>query len=216
MSNFKTALLASALILAAGSAGAANLVVNGGFAGNFAPNGGFTTVGVGSGVIPAWTVFGGNVDWIHGYWQSSDGDGFSVDMDGTTQGAIGQYINTVAGQQYKLTFDMSGNPDAGTDTDYLGVFASGFLSPNATYSVTGANSHGNMNWSQRSYTFTANSSSTLIGFQSLNQNLCCYGAAIDNVSVSGAVPEPATWAMMIIGFGAAGSMIRRRKLATAA
>lgn len=27
----------------------------------------------------------------------------------------------------------------------------------------------------------------------------------------GAVPEPATWAMMIIGFGAAGSVIRRRK-----
>lgn len=27
-----------------------------------------------------------------------------------------------------------------------------------------------------------------------------------------AVPEPATWAMMIIGFGAAGSVIRRRRL----
>jgi hypothetical protein len=27
----------------------------------------------------------------------------------------------------------------------------------------------------------------------------------------GAVPEPATWALMIIGFGAAGSTIRRRK-----
>jgi PEP-CTERM motif len=27
----------------------------------------------------------------------------------------------------------------------------------------------------------------------------------------GGVPEPATWAMMIIGFGAAGSMIRRRR-----
>jgi len=41
--------------------------------------------------------------------------------------------------------------------------------------------------------------------------------AIDNVLVgaaraeTGVVPEPATWAMMIIGFGAAGSMIRRRK-----
>ena len=31
----------------------------------------------------------------------------------------------------------------------------------------------------------------------------------------GVVPEPATWAMMIIGFGAAGSMIRRRKAVVA-
>ncbi len=31
----------------------------------------------------------------------------------------------------------------------------------------------------------------------------------------GGVPEPATWAMMIVGFGAAGSMIRRRKAVAA-
>lgn len=30
-----------------------------------------------------------------------------------------------------------------------------------------------------------------------------------------AVPEPATWAMMIIGFGAAGAMLRRRRTALA-
>ncbi|HEX7945974.1 MAG TPA: PEPxxWA-CTERM sorting domain-containing protein [Phenylobacterium sp.] len=34
---------------------------------------------------------------------------------------------------------------------------------------------------------------------------------IDRVAVSGAVPEPATWAMMILGFGAAGSLLRRRR-----
>ena len=36
---------------------------------------------------------------------------------------------------------------------------------------------------------------------------------LDNVAgaVSGAVPEPATWAMMIVGFGAVGAMIRRRR-----
>lgn len=42
---------------------------------------------------------------------------------------------------------------------------------------------------------------------------CCgpnvYG--LTELRVNAAVPEPATWAMMIIGFGAAGSMIRRRK-----
>ena len=36
--------------------------------------------------------------------------------------------------------------------------------------------------------------------------------ALDNLtaSVSGAVPEPATWAMMILGFGAVGAGLRRR------
>jgi opacity protein-like surface antigen len=36
----------------------------------------------------------------------------------------------------------------------------------------------------------------------------------DNFAVA-AVPEPATWAMMILGFGAAGAMIRRRQVAMA-
>ena len=113
MKMLKAALLASAITLAAGSAGAANLIVNGGFNVSGTLNGGFQTVGVGDPSITGWTLFGGNVDWITGYWQSSYGDGFSVDMDGTTQGAIGQTIATVVGQTYNLTFDMSGNPDAG-------------------------------------------------------------------------------------------------------
>jgi len=37
---------------------------------------------------------------------------------------------------------------------------------------------------------------------------------IPNVRIT-AVPEPATWAMMILGFGAAGSVLRRRRAAVA-
>jgi hypothetical protein len=34
-------------------------------------------------------------------------------------------------------------------------------------------------------------------------------AALDGVSLT--VPEPATWAMMLVGFGGIGAMIRRRR-----
>lgn len=43
------------------------------------------------------------------------------------------------------------------------------------------------------------------------------GLQLDNLVVTGTpvagVPEPATWAMMILGFGAAGSVLRRRRMA---
>ena len=41
------------------------------------------------------------------------------------------------------------------------------------------------------------------------------GGAITVPRATGVVPEPTTWALMIIGFGAAGSMIRRRKAVVA-
>ncbi len=36
-----------------------------------------------------------------------------------------------------------------------------------------------------------------------------------SATFSGAVPEPTTWALMILGFGGAGAMLRRRRLAIA-
>ena len=35
---------------------------------------------------------------------------------------------------------------------------------------------------------------------------------VDNVAFSNAVPEPATWGMMLVGFGAVGSAMRRRRV----
>jgi hypothetical protein len=38
------------------------------------------------------------------------------------------------------------------------------------------------------------------------------GFEFDNLTVGGAVPEPASWAMMLVGFGAMGAAMRRRKV----
>lgn len=42
-----------------------------------------------------------------------------------------------------------------------------------------------------------------------------HGEALSNISLA-AVPEPASWALMIMGFGAAGSILRRRRTLAAA
>lgn len=39
---------------------------------------------------------------------------------------------------------------------------------------------------------------------------------IDNLAVPGVVPEPTSWALMILGFGSAGAMLRRRRALVAA
>lgn len=75
--------------------------------------------------------------------------------------------------------------------------------------VPGVNTRANMGWLPYSFLFTATGASTTINFQSAVNS--AYGAALDNVAIS-AVPEPATWAMLILGFGAVGYVTRRRRV----
>jgi choice-of-anchor C domain-containing protein len=209
--NLMAAAVAAATLVIAGSAGAAT-IVNGGFVGPSAPDGGFQTVGVSTGVIPGWTVSSGNVDWIKGYWQSSDGDAFSVDLNGTTPGAISQTIDTVIGQTYTLTFDMSGNPDNGSDLRLLLADTGGAATTFAYNLDVSTNSHSNMNWTPQSLNFTATGAATTITFASgAGGANCCFGAAIDNVAIANAVPEPSSWALMLTGFLGVGTVLRRSR-----
>ena len=211
-------LLAGAMVAAlatAGSAAAAtNLITNGGFeASANTPAFPFATVS-GVNAIPGWNVGPGTVDWINTYWDSSDDDGYSIDLNGLSPGTISQTITTIPLKSYTLTFDMSGNPDMFRGQTRVAVVGANGAIGTALYDISAANSRTNMLWETKSFGFVANSTTTVISFTSGNlvvegNNNCCWGAAIDNVAV--AVPEPATWALMIGGFAGAGAMIRRRR-----
>ncbi|WP_082657927.1 MULTISPECIES: choice-of-anchor C family protein [unclassified Sphingopyxis] len=202
MRSLKAAVAAALLLPATANAAT---VVNGDF--ETGPNpGSFTTVNAG-GTIGAWTVLSGSVDYIGTYWQPQGGSR-SVDLNGLNAGTIQQAIDTVMGQAYEVTFWLAGNPDNGPEIKTVQVSAA---DANGTFMFdTFGVSRAAMGWQKYTFNFTANSASTLLSFASQNQS--AYGAALDSVSIS-AVPEPATWAMMLFGFVLVGGAMRRRTAA---
>ncbi|MES2994797.1 MAG: PEPxxWA-CTERM sorting domain-containing protein [Patescibacteria group bacterium] len=68
------------------------------------------------------------------------------------------------------------------------------------------------NW-QKFYTPWNSGANTTADIALVNQNTDFSGNdfALDDLGLSTSVPEPATWAMMIIGFGGVGSVLRRQR-----
>ena len=154
----------------------------------------------------------GSVDLIgSGYFDLYPGHGNYVDLDGSTgngNNPAGQLISTQMFGPGSYTFEFLlgvNNRGAGarTTTFTLGDWSTS-VGPLASNSGLAA----------YSFTFTTATAGALTITQTGPSNQ--QGNVIDDIRVS-AVPEPATWAMMIVGFGAAGAMVRsRRKLALAA
>ena len=116
------------------------------------------------------------------------------------------FATSVAGS-YKLTFYI-GAPS--TPGNIINVKLTGSTSlSDVTYTAAAAGA--NINWTLETVNFTANSTTTRVSFNdttSSDDN----AAAIDNVSVVSTVPEPATNALMVIGFAVvAGQCVRRKR-----
>ena len=179
----------------------------------------------------------GNVDLV----AQSNGYGIGMcvsgclDLDGTTgPGAIlSDPIAFTAGKPVIVGFDLSGNQRGGADDAFVakvfftpanggsaapisgpGGFTSiGFINMlNGTpYLETIASGRSFLTYS---YQFSANVPGTFrlyFGTTSADN----IGPILDNVLVS-QVPEPASWAMLITGFGLVGFAARRRRAAIAA
>jgi choice-of-anchor C domain-containing protein len=166
--------------------------------------GSFVSVPNGGDINGVWTVGGVGVDWIGGYWSAAEGNG-SVDLSGLGAGSVSTILSTVAGEYYDLSFFMSGNSGGGNAVKQLQVTV-GDLDATYTFDTTGI-STSNMGWILKTGTFLA-SGSDVLKFTSLEGN--AFGPALDLVTVSNTVPEPASALLGLAGLASI-AFLRRRK-----
>jgi hypothetical protein len=229
-------ILATALAFAAASPAAASFITNGGFeTGDYTgwtasveggSNGGIQVINYGSSLPFSGLSYQNN---------ANGGTFFSV----TDQGGPGSYSLT---QSFTLTattrviikFDMFANNAAGVDiangrsafaganqnavVDLLIASASAFTNaPGDIVAVLygpGSDTAGNPNpWTSYSSALTLGAGTYQLRFAETDNQLF-FNQGVDNVSVA-AVPESATWAMLITGFGLVGAAARRRRAVAA-
>jgi choice-of-anchor C domain-containing protein len=167
-----------------------NLVVNGGFESPVILSQWST---FGPGPLGGWTISSGSVEILRSYWQPSEGLQ-SLDTAGNESGLIQQTITTVPGLTYRLTFDLSGNPDGGTTIKTL---EAGFgASTQIFYFDTTLTTRTDMQWSSQTWDIVATTSSTVLSFANIGTGP--YGAALDNVSLT-VIPEPSIMAFACLG-----------------
>ena len=130
------------------------------------------------------------------------GNGFMLDADlGTGMSTIGP-LN--ANQQVNIG-PFSGGSGGDSDTLLAGLGA--FVGPGTVSFNFTRQSLFSINPSSGTLTITPSAG----GSASLTYNYTAFPPPPPPPPLPGAVPEPATWAMMILGMGAAGAVLRRRR-----
>jgi hypothetical protein len=162
--------------------------------------------GVPQGTLTNWTVTAGSIDVIGtGNFDFYPGNGNYIDLNGTS-GQNGQITsNTVFGAgTYTLTFLLGGSKGGGGGVDLPNPKTTLVQLGNFSQEITLAPDAG---LTSQSFTFTTTGGQLV--FTSLAGGNPNVGNILDNVQVS-AVPEPATWAMMLIGFAGIGFLAYRK------
>lgn len=204
--QIKSSLLATAMaVLALGAAAQAEAASNLGFETGDASG---WTVSGGGGATTGYGAFGAVEGAYFGYIEAGLGAGVYSTLTQVFDLVAGQTISGQVGFQANDYWPF--NDDAYLTINGVQLFGS---------SIGAVGSYGNSGWQGFTYTAPTTGAYTLeLGVRNAGDNAASSGAVIDNVGLSAAVPEPAGWAMMILGFGAIGLLLRsdRRRAAMAA
>lgn len=126
---------------------------------------------------------------------------------------IGQTLTTVVGQTYTFSFNY-GALGGGSEQLQFEIISG----QSQTLLTASANNNLSTTFQTMTGTFVAASTSTLISFGDFggiaDTRADNVDFIIDNVSIA-AIPEPSTWAMMMLGFAGVGFVAYRRKAKSA-
>lgn len=202
-----TALSALVLALAAiggGASASTNYVVNGNFTDGASPWVSTQTDGGASDSVEIYPSYVYGLPCITAGCLNAEVNANAVDT-------LSQTITGLTpGQTYSLVWDYGGRNGGGPQT--LDVTFGGVAV--TTDSSDGSDAF----WTFNRYTVTATSATETLSFisQPVEGSDPTYGNELTNVSLSSPTPEPAAWAMMLVGFGGVGAALRMRARKAAA
>jgi hypothetical protein len=151
---------------------------------------GFVGLAPGATTITGWTVGGpgDGVDWLTAPNFGADTGIRSIDLTHITNSSISTVIPTVAGSVYQVSFGAASVTGLSVD----GVVSAGSLL-NQPFTAPFSSAFATQTYKSFAFAFTATGPTSEIVFRATGpaDAICCYGPAIDNVSiVQAVVPEP--------------------------
>jgi choice-of-anchor C domain-containing protein len=164
--------------------------------------------------ITGWIVGAGGIDYIGTFWGASNGSR-SLDLVAASGvGGIAQTFDTAIGAHYQVAFDLAGNYyEDPVKLLNVSIQSGSIVNQSFVFNTSGKSAN-NMGWTRYAMDFVAGSGQTTLAFTGSSQgSACCYGPALDNVTVAltAAVPEAETYAMFLAGLGLMAGIARRRK-----
>ncbi len=189
--------LASALFASTAQA----QVVNGSFEANSQANG-------------TWNIYSNLVGWQGGAGgielrnnvagAAYDGSNY-IELD-TTQNSLASQVLTTTPGSYILSFAYSAREHVNAASNGIEAWWNGSL----VASLTGNGSNSGNNWALYSYMVQGGSPTSTLEFRAVGTS-DSYGGSLDAVSITAAVPEPETYAMMLAGLGLMAMVAKRRR-----